>query len=88
MRVFARVFVRVFARVFVVVFVWVGLIITWFNLGRLDLPRYTTNCMPSQTCICARESGVWCEVLVWRMWCVVDVVRGEWMWSGVDVVRV
>ena len=33
---FVRVFVRVFARVFEVVFVWVGLCITWFNLGRLD----------------------------------------------------
>ena len=42
MRVFARVFVRVFARVFVVVLVWVGLNITWFNLGRLD---QSTTCI-------------------------------------------
>ena len=63
-RVFARVFVRVFARVFVVVLVWVGLNITWFNLGRLDqsttcIHRHgVQDCLPSQTCVSKNESVV------------------------------
>ena len=95
-----HVFVRVFVSVFVGVFVWVGFCITQFNLERmlqlwidvLDLIKhwsasqvYYKEHTISDLHMC--KNGV-CEVLVWRMWCVVDVVRGEWMWSGVDVVCV
>ena len=79
-----HIFVRVFARVFVVVLVWVGLNITWFNLGRLDqsttcIHRHRVqDCMPSQTCVSKNESVV--ERLVGMTVC------DEWMWCGVDVV--
>ena len=85
MRVFVRVFVRVFARVLVVVFVWVGLCITWFNLGRLDQAqsastRHSKDRMPSQTCVSKNES------VVVRL--VGMIVCDEWMWCGVGVVCV
>ena len=78
-----RVFVRVFARVFEVIFVWVGLCITWFNLGRLDQAqsastRHSKDRMPSQTCVSKNES------VVVRL--VGMIVCDEWMWCGVDVV--
>ena len=85
-----QVFVRVFVSVFVGVFVWVGFCITGFNLRRivqhwidlLNLIKHRSasqiycRSIPSQTCVCARVSDGWCEVLLWYAWCVVYEVRG------------
>jgi hypothetical protein len=89
--------VRVFVRVFVGVFVWVGFCITCFNLGRLDrfveldqapecIPDILQRAYHPGLAYAQERVDGWCEVLMWRMWCVVDVVRGQWMWRGVYVV--
>ena len=86
-----RICACLFVRVFVGVFVWVGFCITGFNLRRiaqhwidlLNLIKHWSASRAyykehtSQTCICARMSDGWCEVLVWWMWCVVYGVIGE-----------
>ena len=81
-----HIFVRVFARVFVVVFVWVGLNITWFNLGRLD--QSTTCIHKAQNTRLYAISDLREQERVCGSELVGMIVRDEWMCCGVDVVCV